>query len=134
MTAMRFFKKLFGLYILNLVKDRFPELDFGFDRDDDLAIHRRLPGPEIDRIRKGLIDLFKGIGLDIDIHIDMQTVNFLDGCLDLPNGKYGPYRKPNDRQLYVHREFNYPPTVIKQIPLSIIKRLCRTMQYIINRS
>ena len=116
--------ELVGLYILNLVKDRFPELDLGLYRDDGLAIHRRLPGPEIDRTRKNLIDLFKGIGLDIDIQIDMQSVNFLDVSLDLPNGRYGPYRKPNDRPLYVHRESSHPPTVLKQIPLSINKRLC----------
>ena len=116
--------ELVGLYILSLIKDRFPELNLGLYRDDGLATHRRLPGPETDRIRKGLISLFKDLGLAIEITIDMTNVNFLDVNMDLISEKYRPYRKPNDQPSYVHRDSNHPPTVLKQIPISINKRLC----------
>ena len=116
--------ELVGLYILSLIKDRFPELNLGLYRDDGLATHRRLPGPAIDRIRKGLISLFKELGLAIDITTDMTNVNFLDVNMDLISEKYRPYRKPNDQSSYVHCDSNHPPTVLKQIPLAINKRLC----------
>ena len=43
--------------------------------------------------------------------------------LNLNDGSYRPYRKPNDELLYIHSESNHPPTIIKQLPLSIEKRL-----------
>ena len=50
-------------------------------------------------------------------------MNFLDVTLDLTNESHKPYRKPNDRPLYVHVESNHPQSVIKQIPKGINKRL-----------
>ena len=52
-----------------------------------------------------------------------MAVNFLDVTLDLSNESYKPYRKPNDKPLYVHVDSNHPPNVLKQIPLGINKRL-----------
>ena len=36
--------ELVGLFLLNEIKSKFPELEFGIYRDDGLAIHRRIPG------------------------------------------------------------------------------------------
>ena len=122
-----------GLYILHLIKNRLTELeleleesldlDVGLYRDDGLIVHKRLPGHTTDAIRKSLVSLFKELGLGIEVSIDMAKANFLDVTLDLDNGKYGPYRKPNDQPLYVNSESNHPPAVLKQIPRSINKRL-----------
>jgi len=38
-------------------------------------------------------------------------------------GVYSPYMKPNNTPLYVHKESNHPPSIIKNIPESINKRL-----------
>ena len=38
---------------------------------------------------------------------------------------YRPYKKPNDKILYVHLASNHPPNILKQIPESISKRLSR---------
>ena len=115
--------ELVGLYLLKLVGDQFPDLELGLYRDDGLAVHRRIPGPRLDRIRKDLISTFKNLGLAITISTNLETVDFLDVTLDLINDRYGPYRKPNDRPLYVHAESNHPPNVLKQIPISINNRL-----------
>ena len=125
--------EIVGLYILHLIKNRFTELelelgenlelDVGLYRDDGLIVHKRLPGHTTDSIRKSLISLFKETGLGIEVSVNMTKANFLDVTLDLENGKYGPYRKPNDQPLYVNRESNHPPTVLNQIPRSINKRL-----------
>ena len=54
---------------------------------------------------------------------DLKLVNFLDVTFDLRNGIFKPYRKPNDRPLYVNKSSNHPPSVIKAIPASVNKRL-----------
>ena len=61
--------------------------------------------------------------MKIVISTDLKQVDFLDVTLNLDSDKYTPYRKPNDAPLYVHSESNHPPSVLKQIPLSINKRL-----------
>ena len=43
--------------------------------------------------------------------------------LNLTNGRFQPYRKPNDESLYINTKSNHPPTVIKQIPAAINRRL-----------
>ena len=42
---------------------------------------------------------------------------------DLNDGTYKPFNKPNNSPTYLHVESNHPPSVIKQIPLSISKRI-----------
>ena len=81
-------------------------------RDDGLAIVRGTNGPELDKSRKQIIQLFKNKGLSITII-----------TLDLVNGKYYPYRKPNDGSSYINANSNHPPSIIKQLPTMINNRL-----------
>ena len=50
-------------------------------------------------------------------------VNFLDVTFDLSTGKYKPYRKPNDDPLYINKHSNHPPSILRQLPTSINKRI-----------
>ena len=50
-------------------------------------------------------------------------VNFLDVNLDLRSNSFHPYRKPNDKPLYINSKSNHPPHVIKNLPIAINKRL-----------
>ena len=43
--------------------------------------------------------------------------------MDLRSGTHKPYMKPNNTPLYVHKDSNHPPTIIKNIPDSINNRL-----------
>lgn len=43
--------------------------------------------------------------------------------MNLSDGTYRPYHKPNDEITYIHSESNHPPAIIKQLPLSIESRL-----------
>ncbi len=45
---------------------------------------------------------------------DLHVVNFVDFTFDLNNGKFKPYRKPNDDPLYMNKHLNHPPSNIKQ--------------------
>ena len=70
-----------------------------------------------------LHDIFGQIGLKITAQVNNQIVNFLDITLDLENAKFAPYRKPNNQPLYVDSRSNHPPSILKQIPISINKRI-----------
>ena len=42
---------------------------------------------------------------------------------DLQKNIFYPYRKPNDEPLYINSESNHPPSIIKQLPKMISKRV-----------
>ena len=67
--------------------------------------------------------IFKDEGLNIDIKCNLKSVDYLDVTFDLSNNTYRPFIKPNNKILYIHAESNHPPSVIKQIPKSISKRI-----------
>ena len=69
--------------------------------------------------------MFKSYNLAITIEANLKTVNFLDVQLDLEEGTFRPYIKPNDKPCYVHSLSNHPPSIIKNIPISINKRLSK---------
>ena len=53
----------------------------------------------------------------------MKNANYLDVTFNLNDGTYKPYTKPNNEIRYIHKNSNHPPSVIRQIPLSIESRL-----------
>ena len=53
----------------------------------------------------------------------MKVVNYLDVTLNLNDGTYRPYQKPDNETTYMHKDSNPPPSIIRQIPLSIEKRI-----------
>ena len=74
-------------------------------------------------MRKDIIAIFHNEGLKITSDTNFTTTDFLDVTLDLCTGKYYPYRKPNDRPLYVNANSNHPPTILKQLPTMVNTRL-----------
>ena len=53
----------------------------------------------------------------------MKIVNYLDVTLNLNDGSYRPYKKPNDETNYIHVNSDHPPSILRQLPMSIEKRL-----------
>ena len=115
--------ELIGLFLISKIEAKYPQLNFGLYRDDGLGAHRRIPGPQLERIKKDIIKIFKDHGLSITIATGLKSVNFLDVNLDLDKGTYKPYSKPNNVPSYIHKESNHPPTIIKRIPTIISDRL-----------
>ena len=111
-----------GSYILNLLSNILDKDLVGLYRDNGLAIVRNLSGPKIERKRKAIIKLFKECGLNIAIQTNLKIVNFPDIEMNLGTGTYRPYRKP-DMPVYINRKSNHPPTIIKEIPKAIAKRI-----------
>ena len=53
----------------------------------------------------------------------MKIVNHLDVTLNLNDGSYHPYKKPNEETNYIYVNSDHPPSILKQLPKSIEKRL-----------
>ena len=96
--------------------------NFGLYRDDGLGVIKAT-AREIENIKKDLCSIFNKYGLKITIEANKKIVNFLDVTLNLSTGKYQPYAKPNNVPLYMHKKSNHPPNILRNIPLSINKRL-----------
>lgn len=108
-------------YMLSILKPKYGNR-VGLYRDDGLAVFKETP-QKIEKIKKEICRVFRENDLKVTIEANKATVNFLDVTLDLRTGGYMPYMKPGNIPLYVHVQSNHPPTVIKQIPEGINKRL-----------
>ena len=107
--------------MLSLIAPKFKH-EIGLYRDDGIAVCRATLR-EIEKIKQEVSNAFKANGLKITIDANKKIVDFLDVTFDLASGSYKPYMKPNNKLLYVHRQSNHPPALLKNIPLNINKRL-----------
>ena len=114
--------ELVGTYILNIISSVIPKENIGLYRDDGLATICQL-APVVEHIQKKLRKEFNQLGLNITVQAHITTTDFLDITFDLAKKEYRPYTKPGNSHLYVHTEFNHPPTITKRIPKSIEARL-----------
>ena len=114
--------ELVGVFLLSELAEFLAKDSIGLYRDDGLAA---IPGSghDADTARKRIISVFKRHGLRITVETNLRTVNFLDVTFNLDTGKYYPYRKPNDRPLYIHKNSNHPPQIIRNLPTAISKRV-----------
>ena len=65
------------------------------------------------------------IGSKLIIKCNLKIVDFLDVTLNLTDSIFKPYHNPNDEICYIHKESNNPPSITKQLPISIEKRLSK---------
>jgi hypothetical protein len=92
-------------------------------RDDGLAVFKNISRPQSEKIKKDFQKTFQNHGLEIVIECNVKIVNYLDVTLNLTNGTFQPYRKPDNITSYIHTQSNHPPNIIKQVPLAIEKRI-----------
>ena len=52
-----------------------------------------------------------------------MKINFLDVKFDIIKGTYQPYRKPDNTPVYINKDSNHPPSILKQLPQAIAKRI-----------
>ena len=115
--------ELVGTFLLSLISAKYNKHDIGLYRDDGLAVFKNTSGPQNERIKKELQTIFKENGLTIEIQCNKKIVDYLDVTLNLNDGSFKPYRKPDDETNYIHAESDHPPCIIKQLPISVEKRL-----------
>ena len=112
--------ELCGLYLLSQVQHL--NVNIGMYRDDILCATKQRP-QQVERTKQKLCKIFNDNGLNIHPEPNTKVANFLYVTLDLNDGEHRPYRKPNNKLVYVHSQSNHPPATLKNIPLSIERRL-----------
>ena len=112
--------ELVGLYLLHHLSGILGKEAVGLCRDDGLAILRNTLGPNAERLKKQIIQIFHQHDLKDAI---LVRTDFLDETLDLSSGRYWSYQKPNDHPLYIDIRSNHPPTIKRQLPSMTEKRL-----------
>ena len=117
--------ELVGVYIQSKLAKLIDKENLGLYRDDRFILLKNTKGREVDRIRKKVIKIFKDVGFKIETKTNLKIVDFLDVTLNLSNGTYSPYKKPNDQLLYLHTSSNHPPLIINMLPKSINERLSK---------
>ena len=103
--------ELIGLFLLDLLAKKYRKEDIGWYRDDGLAIFKGRSGRIKDMIRKDIIKIFKDHNLNLEIQCNLKCVDYLDVTLDLTDGTYRPFNKPNNSPTYVPTESNHPPSM-----------------------
>ena len=110
----------------------------GLYRDDRLAEINNANGPKLDRIRKDIIALFRDEELSITMETNLTETEFLDVTFNLAKNIYFPFRKANNTPLYINAFPNHPPTITKQLPKMINKRIsdlsCNKEEFELNLS
>lgn len=114
--------ELVGLHLLHKIQQEI-KCNIGLYRDDGLGIINNTPR-ETENLKKKLCRIFKDCGLNITIEANKKIVDFLDVTFNLNTGSYKPFMKPGNTPLYVHASSNHPPSILKNIPLAINRRLC----------
>ena len=114
--------ELIGIFMLSLLSKHINKNHIGLYRNDGLAILKNTSGPEAEKLKKKFQKLFKEKDRDIIAQCNLKITNYLDITLNLNNGSYRLYRKPNKETNYIPISLDHPPSIIKEIPRSIEKR------------
>ena len=112
-----------GLFVLYKLNEKFKRGNIGLYREDGLAAVENLNGRAADKTRKEFTRIFGALGLKITVQYNLKVADFLDVTLNLNNGKYYPFRKPDNQPVYINARSNHPPSMIKHLPAAINHRI-----------
>ena len=109
-------------FLLSRIKEALPTVNAGCFRDDGLLTTRARP-QQIENQKKKLCELFNRHGLSIEAKANMKVTDFLDVQFDLNKNEFSPYMKPGDSPKYVSEKSDHPKKIVKNVPVSVQKRL-----------
>ena len=110
---------MLGTFLLYKLSLKYNKKNIGFYHNDGLALFENR-GPKSEKVKKDIQKLFKENEVDIIIQYNIKTINYLDVTLNLENSTYSPYQIENNQIKHINLESNLPPSIIKQLPPSII--------------
>ena len=117
--------ELVGIFILHQLSRVYNKNNTGLYRDDGLAVCKNISGPQAEKIKKHFQNTFCKNNLNIIVKCNLKIVDYLVLTLNLSDSSYKHFHKPNSEINYIHSESNHPPTIIKQLPLSVESRLSK---------
>ena len=118
---------LFLLDKLSKIKVNGYTINVGIYRDDCLLVTRLTPRLT-QKLTEKLKEIFDEYDLAIITDANHKKINFLDIHMDLERGIYSSYMKPNNTIKYVHTKSNHPPSILKNNPENINKRISRNSE------
>ena len=89
-----------------------------------MAIFKNAIGPQTEKVKKHFQNIFRKNNLNIIVKCNLKMVGVTLNPLD---GSYKPFHEPNSEISYIHRESNHPPSIIKQLPLSVESLLSKLL-------
>ena len=93
--------ELISIFMLTLIRNKYNSNNIGLYRDDGMAGFKNTSGSQSEKIKKTFQKMCKSKGLDITINCNMKIVNYLGVTLNLNDGFYHPYQKPNEQLKHV---------------------------------
>ena len=76
-----------GLYIVNVLSSEFRKERIRLYRDDGLSCFQNMTGPQAERVKKEIREIFRSCGLKTTIELNLQITDFLDVTFNLKNEK-----------------------------------------------
>ena len=107
--------ELICIFMLSILKKHIKKNHIGLYRDDSLPILKNNSSPEAEKLKKNFQKLFKEKDLDIIVQCNLKITNYFNITLNLDDGSYRPYRKPNKETNYIRIISDHPPSIIKGI-------------------
>ena len=114
-----------GSFLLYALSLKYNKTTIGLYIDDGLAVFRNVSDMHCEKTKKEFQKLFWQHSLKLIIKCNLKIVDFLDITLNLTGSTCKPYHKVNDEIYYIHKESNHPPSITKQLPISIETRLSK---------
>ena len=99
--------ELVGLFLLNDLSNLIGKNNVGLYRDDGLAVVDNASGPQMDKIRKQMHDIFKKNDLSITTEINLSTTDFGRIIQSIPEYIFSIYKAR--KQTSVH-QFQIKPS------------------------
>ena len=63
--------------------------------------------------------------MKITIQCNLKIVDYLDVTFNLTDSSYRPFNKTNNEINHIHKRSYHPPSIIKQLPLSVKRRVSK---------
>ena len=112
--------ELVRLFLLSKLQNL--KINLGLYRDDGLGVCC-MTARQVEKLKQEICKIFQLYNLKITTDANHKSVNFLDVTLDLDSGLFRPYMKPNNTIQYVNKNSNHPPSITKNLPAAVNKRL-----------
>ena len=78
-----------------------------------------------DQNQKAVQSIFRENELKITIQWNLEILDYSDVTFNLKDSPYCRFSKTNKKINYLHKQSNYPSTIIKQFPLSVERVLSK---------
>ena len=108
-----------------IIKKKLPEASApAIYRDDIITLsNAKKSTRNLTKITEAIQKTTKQAGFSLKPDCWSNETNFLDIKIDLEKSKTMPYRKPNHLKIYVNRQSNHSPSILKQIPVGVTERI-----------